>query len=150
MIRYLTYILYCFVLQPFQLYSSIRRDDTEKIEINIRPVAELESADVQCIQIYNVIMRKCFELLKLEPIGRHYYDNDKNHAHVFPHHRLELWPGFATSIRNNESSLMMNVEIMHRVLRLDTALHVIQLHSKYGQPNKVRLIVYNKVYFVYK
>lgn len=40
-------------------------------------------------------------------------------------HRLELWPGYKTSIRQHEKDILMCVEVTHKVLRDKTASDVL-------------------------
>src|SRR5665811_76278 len=103
--------------------TSIRDTDQKPIVIAVRLVAELAPTDPMYIQIYNIIIRKCLELMGLEEIGRHYFDRHK--AINIAAHRLELWPGYKTSIRNHEHDILLGVEITHKVLRLDKCLQVI-------------------------
>lgn len=37
-----------------------------------------------------------------------------------PEHRMELWPGYVTSIRQHEKDILMCVEVTHKVMRNDT------------------------------
>jgi len=41
---------------------------------------------------------------------------------VVPAHKLELWPGYVTSIRQHETNILMCCEINHKVMRQETAL----------------------------
>ena len=40
--------------------------------------------------------------------------------------KLELWPGYETSIRQHEHDLLLCVEITHKVLRTDTVLDLLR------------------------
>lgn len=40
-------------------------------------------------------------------------------------YRLELWPGYKTSIRQHESGIMMCAEISHKVMRKETVLDIL-------------------------
>lgn len=40
-------------------------------------------------------------------------------------YKMELWPGYLTSIRQHETSILMCAEITHKVMRRDTALDLI-------------------------
>ena len=75
------------------------------------------------LQFYNIIVRKCLQILNFEELGRQFYD--RHQAIQMPHQRLELWPGYLTTMRNYENSLMLNVEVTHKVLRLDNCLSII-------------------------
>ena len=102
----------------------------------MRLVGQVSPGDVQYLQFYNIIVRSCLQLLEFEELGRHFYDR---HAAVsMPHHRLELWPGYITTLRNYEHNLMLCVEVTHKVLRLDNCLSVI---SHYRRDRNQRQIV---------
>lgn len=92
------------------------------MELSIRLVAELAPTDVMYLQIYNIMVRKCLEFMELEELGRHFYD--RHQAIKIEAHRLELWPGYKTSMRNHENDVLLGVEITHKVLRTDNCLHV--------------------------
>ena len=38
---------------------------------------------------------------------------------------MEIWPGFTTSILEYEDNVMLNVDISHKVLRLNSVLDVL-------------------------
>lgn len=68
-------------------------------------------------------MRKGLEHLHLQLVGRNYFDA---HARVaIPEHRIELWPGYLTSIRQHENDVLMCVEITHKVMRQQTVLNLL-------------------------
>lgn len=49
-------------------------------------------------------------------------------------HRLQLWPGYLTSIRQHETHIMMCAEITHKVMRLDTMLDLlVQVRDQAGR-----------------
>lgn len=53
---------------------SNRRDDDKPIRIKIRLVGDMVKEDPQYIQFFNIIMRKCLEHMKLQLVGRNYFD----------------------------------------------------------------------------
>ena len=61
-------------------------------------------------------------ILKMCQVGRHYYDPHRP-AQV-PQHKLEVWPGYVTSISRYAGGLMLLCDVSHRVLRTETALNV--------------------------
>ena len=103
--------------------ESVRDGDNERIELTIRLVAELVPGDNMYLQFFNITLRKCLSMMKLEELGRYFYDREK--AIKMPELRLELWKGYVTSMRNYEHNVMLNVEITHKVLRQETVLQVI-------------------------
>ena len=43
----------------------------------------------------------------------------------FNHFRLEVWPGYITSVCENEGGLMLLADASHRVLRTETVLQML-------------------------
>ena len=56
-----------------ELVSTRQSDDTP-VKITIRLVGDMVRTDPQYIPFFNIIMRKCLEHLKLQLVGRDYYD----------------------------------------------------------------------------
>ncbi|XP_035708343.1 piwi-like protein Siwi [Folsomia candida] len=109
-------------LSPEPLILSSLHVNGTMVELSVRLVASLDPTDVVYLQIYNIIVRKCLEFMELEELGRHFYD--RHQAIKIEAHRLELWPGYKTSMRNHERGVLLGVEITHKVLRTDNCLHV--------------------------
>ncbi|XP_025268827.1 piwi-like protein Siwi [Camponotus floridanus] len=102
---------------------STRQSDDMPIKIVIRLVGDMMRDDPHYIQFFNIIMRKCLEHLKLQLVGREYYDaRNKVNIHQF---RLELWPGYITSIRQYEHDILMCAEVTHKVMRQETLLDIL-------------------------
>ncbi|XP_006616743.1 piwi-like protein Siwi [Apis dorsata] len=102
---------------------SRRTSDDATIRITIRLVGEMERVDQRYLQFFNIIMRKCLALLNLQLVGRDYFDaHSKVEVRDF---RLELWPGYLTSIRQHENSILMCAEIIHKVMRQQTLLDIL-------------------------
>ena len=69
------------------------------------------------------------ENMQLELIRRDYYDPKA--AIILKQHKLELWPGYVTSIRQHEEKILLCCEISHKILRTDTVLqHIGEVHQK--------------------
>lgn len=125
-------ILYtsCRLPDKVELVSTRQSDDTP-IKIIIRLVGDMMRDDPHYIQFFNIIMRKCLEHLKLQLVGRDYYDAiNKASIQQF---RLELWPGYITSIRRHEHDILMCAEITHKVMRQETLLDILIDCRRRGQ-----------------
>lgn len=48
--------------------------DGTNIKILIRLTGDMQKGDHGYLQFFNIIMRRCLELLKLQVVGRDYYD----------------------------------------------------------------------------
>lgn len=44
---------------------------------------------------------------------------------AIPEHKLELWPGYVTSIRQHEREILLGAEITSKVMRMDTVYHLL-------------------------
>ena len=58
------------------------------------------------------------EKLQLEEIRRNYYSS-ANAIHL-REYKLEIWPGYITSIRQHEDKMLLCCELSSKVLRTDT------------------------------
>ncbi|XP_077281671.1 piwi-like protein Siwi [Temnothorax americanus] len=102
---------------------STRQSDNEPIKIIMCLVGSMSPDDPYYNVVFNIIMRKCLEYLKLQLVGRDYYDaRNKVCVNQF---RLELWPGYVTSIRQYERDILLCAEITHKVMRQESLLHML-------------------------
>ncbi|KAF3427934.1 hypothetical protein E2986_02003 [Frieseomelitta varia] len=123
-------ILYSRTRMADMEFWSQRQSDNTNVRITIRLVGDMKRGDPHYIQFFNTIMRKCLVALKLELVGRDYFD-EQNKMEV-PHYRLELWPGYLTSIRQHESNILMCSEVIHKVMRQQTLLDILRgCYNKY-------------------
>ncbi|XP_050672859.1 piwi-like protein Siwi [Leptidea sinapis] len=111
---------------PLEVYSE-RKNDGEQIRIIIKAICAVSPGDYHYIQIFNIIIRKCFNLMKLQLMNRDFFDPDAKID--IPEYKLQIWPGYKTTINQYEDRLLMVTEITHKVLRLDT---VMQMLREYG------------------
>ena len=54
-------------------------------------------------------------MLKLKPIGRQHFDPTR--PIEVPQHKIQLWPGYFTSISTNQKGIMLIADVAHKVLR---------------------------------
>ncbi|BET00951.1 aubergine [Nesidiocoris tenuis] len=108
---------------------SQRRDGTN-IRILIKLTTSLARTDHNYVTFLNNIMRKCMNHMKLELVGRNYFDPAMKNS--IPEYRIEIWPGFTTSIRQHEDRILMNVESTSKVVRQETAYDLLVDCKKSG------------------
>lgn len=84
----------------------------------------LEPGDPTYMHFYHLILRRCLYGMELEEIGRHFYDHKS--AIKLEKQRLELWPGYITSLRQHEKDVLLCIETTHKVLRMDNVLTIIR------------------------
>merc|ERR1719342_31113 len=77
------------------IWTSQRNDGTI-VTLSIRLVEELQPSDYHYMQFFNLVLRRVLEGMKLELVGRNYYDPSAKI--LLSNHKLELWPGYETSL----------------------------------------------------
>ncbi|CAG4975446.1 unnamed protein product [Parnassius apollo] len=112
--------------EPLELYSD-RKTDGERMRLLIKLTCDVSPGDYHYIQIFNIIIRKCFNLLQLQLVGRDFFDPV---AKVdIPEYKLQIWPGYKTTINQYEDKILMVTEIAHKVLRMDTVLQMLNEYA---------------------
>ncbi|CAM5161897.1 unnamed protein product [Eretmochelys imbricata] len=99
-----------------EVFSQTRNGENVKITITL--TNELPPTSPTCLQFYNIIFRRLLKIMNLQQIGRNYYN--PNDPISIPNHRLMIWPGFATSILQYETNIMLCTDVNHKVLRSET------------------------------
>uniref|UniRef100_A0A8C4TBM8 Piwi-like RNA-mediated gene silencing 1 n=1 Tax=Erpetoichthys calabaricus TaxID=27687 RepID=A0A8C4TBM8_ERPCA len=106
--------------------------DGQTVKITLTLTNELPPTSPVCLQFYNIIFRRVLRILNMQQIGRHYYD--PNDPKNIPQHRLMVWPGFSTSILRYEVSILLSLDVSHKVLRSETVLNLMyQLRQQCGE-----------------
>merc|ERR1719435_42579 len=113
------------------ILTSTRESDKASITITIKLVGEVQPTDYHYMQFFNIVLRSAMEKMQLELIRRNYFDPKA--AVTLGQYKLELWPGYATSIRQHESQILLCCEVSHKILRTDTVLDQIEeVHKRSG------------------
>nr|XP_020025402.1 piwi-like protein 2 isoform X2 [Castor canadensis] len=116
-------------LQQVLELKSQRKTDNAEISIKIQLTKILEPCSDLCIPFYNVVFRRVMKLLDMKLVGRNFYDPTS--AMVLQQHRLQIWPGYAASIRRTDGGLFLLADVSHKVIRNDSVLDV--MHAMYQQ-----------------
>ncbi|XP_041985328.1 piwi-like protein Siwi [Aricia agestis] len=122
---------------PLELYSD--RRDGERMRIMIKLTCAVSPGDYHYIQIFNIIIRKCFSLLQLQLMGRDFFDPVAKID--IPEFKLQVWPGYKTTINQYEDRLLMVTEITHKVLRLDTVHQMLAEYANTKGANFKRIFL---------
>uniref|UniRef100_A0A2K5WMH8 Piwi-like protein 2 n=1 Tax=Macaca fascicularis TaxID=9541 RepID=A0A2K5WMH8_MACFA len=116
-------------LQQVLELKSQRKTDSAEISIKVQMTKILEPCSDLCIPFYNVVFRRVMKLLDMKLVGRNFYDPTS--AMVLQQHRLQIWPGYAASIRRTDGGLFLLADVSHKVIRNDSVLDV--MHAIYQQ-----------------
>ncbi|XP_037033212.1 protein aubergine-like isoform X2 [Bradysia coprophila] len=105
-----------------QFMSSDR--DGHLIQTTVKFTNRVDMTTAISVQILNLILRRSMEALKLQLVGRNFFDAIAKID--IPQHQLQLWPGYLTSIRQHESDIMLCAEITNKVMRTETLYDILQ------------------------
>ncbi|KAM8717614.1 hypothetical protein ACLKA7_004331 [Drosophila subpalustris] len=108
---------------PYVLDLLTKSRAGENIRVLVKSAGIVDIADAQQVQVLNLILRRAMECMKLQLVSRNYFDPQAKI--VLDNFRIELWPGYTTSIRQHESDLLLCAEIAHKVMRTDTLYHIL-------------------------
>ncbi|XP_063807044.1 piwi-like protein 1 isoform X1 [Pseudophryne corroboree] len=115
-----------------EVFSQTRNGENVKVTITL--TNELPPTSPTCFQFYNIIFRRILKIMNMKQIGRNYYN--PNDATEVREHRLTIWPGFSTSILQYEASIMLCIDVSHKVLRSETVHDLMKnLYSSCGPHN---------------
>lgn len=111
---------------PMELFVNPPDGSTseEPIRITIRRVGEVARSDFHILQVFNLLMRSCLSHMNLQLVGRNFYDAAAKIP--IPQFDIELWPGYITSMRQHENSILLNCEISHKHMRKENVLDVLK------------------------
>ncbi|XP_071132212.1 piwi-like protein 1 [Mytilus edulis] len=117
-------ILYLPIRLPDQETVVISKRITDGVDITLTIRLTRVVPPESCLMVYNIIFRRIMYILQMVQVGRYFY-NPKTPSAV-PQHKLEVWPGYITSVCENEGGLMLLADASHRVLRTQTVLELMQ------------------------
>ncbi|XP_075714984.1 piwi-like protein 2 isoform X2 [Rhinoderma darwinii] len=113
--------------------ESERRTDGQKIKITIQMTKILEPSSDLCIPFYNVVIRRIMKILDMKLVGRNFYDPTS--ATVLQQYRLQVWPGYAASIRRTDGGLFLLADVTHKVIRNDSVLDIMNVMYQQSRDN---------------
>ncbi|KAJ6642570.1 Protein argonaute-3 [Pseudolycoriella hygida] len=76
-----------------------------------------------CKQLYNLLFDKVMKKLEYVRYGRKKFDPTA--PKIIPQHKLEVWPGYVTSVEEYEDGVMLNLDVSHRLLCQSTVLELL-------------------------
>lgn len=102
---------------------STNREGVEH-HITLRFTKKIEMDENESLQVLNLILRRAMQGLQMKLVHRNYYDPVA--AKNCGNHRIQLWPGYETSIRQHEYDILLNVDVRHKVMRTETVYEVMR------------------------
>ncbi|EDS45907.1 piwi [Culex quinquefasciatus] len=131
-------------------YNTKYNATNDDYTVKLRRVGVVEGTNEAAFQVYNLMNRKAMGGLKLQLIGRNFFDPD---AKVnLAQYKIDLYPGYITSIRQHETDVLMCAELTHKVMRTDTCFDLFEkcMHQRGNfQDNYKREIIGSTVMTTY-
>jgi len=92
--------------------------------MDIQWVQEIGDEDRDMLVFFKVFFNSLLKKIRFKPIGRNFF----NPAHSKPinQYNIEVWPGFAAALNQLQNGVLLNIDIVHKVLRTDTVLDFIK------------------------
>ncbi|KAM3659220.1 piwi-like protein 2 [Ammospiza maritima maritima] len=122
-------ILFLPIQIPKVSLKARKSSDGEEIFINIQMTKILEPSSDLCTPFYNVVFRRVMKILNMSLVGRHFFEPAQ--ATTLQKYSLHIWPGYAVSIRRKDGGLFLMVDAIHKIIRSESVLSVMQtIHSQ--------------------
>lgn len=96
--------------------------------ITIKWANAMDSSSVEALGLYKRLFNSLVRKLKFVEMRKSYF-NPKL-AKSIQEHNIELWPGFSPTINVLDTGILLNLSVVHRVLRHETALDLIKTIQK--------------------
>ncbi|XP_055388316.1 protein aubergine-like [Condylostylus longicornis] len=123
-----------YIFDGSSLFTKLSMDDfefttksevtDEVVRVSVKYVACIHLHDATWLQLFNIIVRRCMDGLKLQLIGRNLFNAlNKIDLREF---NLEIWPGYITSFRQHEKDILLCCDIIHKVMRHETVLEILR------------------------
>jgi len=144
LLRQLDSALNCeYIFDGTMLFSTKRLDgqsfttqdptSNSKFQINFKEVGEVQPTDFTYVQLLNILVRKVMEKLQMAQVGRDYFDPKA--AVNLKEYKLDLWPGYVTSIRQHEQDMLLCSEMKMKIMRSDSVLENMSTIMKANKTN---------------
>jgi aubergine-like protein len=87
-------------------------------------VQEIGEQDKDMLVFFKVFFNSLLKKIKFKQIGRNHFNPDQKVP--INEHNIEVWPGFASALATLQTGVLLNIDIIHKVLRTDTVLNSIE------------------------
>lgn len=135
--------LYLPVLLAKKLTTFVSKNVADNSEVEIRILFKRKESLKNCIHLFNVLFDRVMKTLNYVRFDRKQFDPTA--PKIIPHHKLEVWPGYVTSVDEYEGGLMLCCDVSHRLLCqktvLDTLIEIFQQNNKDFQENAKKALL---------
>jgi aubergine len=109
--------------------------DEQEYKVQIKWTNLVENSTIEALSLYKRFISTLVRKINFTPIRRSFFD-PKNAKTV---DGVELWPGFNSTVNIFPSGTMLNMNIIYKVLRSETALEAMnKLKNKFRNPEEMK------------
>nr|BAI67940.1 DjPiwiC [Dugesia japonica] len=101
---------------------------TDNTSVDVKIVFTNNVNFSECPMVYNVLFKRIENSLRMVKIGRDYFYPEKKI--VLDRRRMEIWPGYVTSIQNFDGGLLLQCDVSHKVIRNDSVYDIMMEINK--------------------
>ncbi|CAH3013726.1 unnamed protein product [Porites evermanni] len=92
----------------------------DPVQMTITYTNEVPVGSPNMMQLFNIIFRRIQNNIGMQLVGRNFYHVSR--PIMIDKFKLELWPGYTTSILQYETDILLSADVSHKVLRQSTVL----------------------------
>nr|AIY62327.1 piwi [Fimbriaphyllia ancora] len=92
----------------------------DPVQMTIMYTNDVPKDSPSMMQLFNIIFRRILKNIGMQQVGRNYYNVGS--PIMIDKFKLELWPGYTTSILPYETDVLLSADVSHKVLRQTTVL----------------------------
>ncbi|XP_068681290.1 piwi-like protein 1 [Montipora foliosa] len=111
---------------------NLTKKNGDPVQMTIMFTNDVPRESPSMMQLLNIIFRRILKNIGMQQVGRNYYHVKR--PIMIDKFRLELWPGYTTSIMPYETDVLLSADVSHKVLRQSTVLEY--LYDLYGSTKK--------------
>ncbi|XP_063537171.1 piwi-like protein Ago3 isoform X1 [Cydia strobilella] len=116
--------LYVPHMLPEDALNLVSTNPYDQTKVNITIIFRRTRRLSEMVHLYNVLFKQIMKDLNMVRFGRQHFN--EHLAVQIPQHKLEVWPGYVTTVNEFEGGLMLSLDSTSRVLRTQSVLSFIK------------------------
>ncbi|KOC71336.1 Piwi-like protein 1 [Habropoda laboriosa] len=105
--------------EDITIFESTHPMDESKVNLTL--IYKKQQSMSENVAFFNVLLKRVMHALSLIRIGQHNFNPRGIHV---PQHKLEVWPGYVTTINEYDGGLKLCIDARHRVMRTETVREI--------------------------
>jgi aubergine-like protein len=125
-----------------------RETDGQPHVLTVTFTRELKAQDPETIRIYNLMFQRIMNIMRFQVDKKSGKSFDSSHPIKIPQHKVEIWPGYITSVSPLDGGLRLLCDVSHKVIRTQSVLqYILELKNRVSNEEMKRLLANDVVGF---